>query len=462
MTTALILRRENLMRFGILFLLAFALRWSYVTWKQVGPRAKQGAQEMERVAISWAEQGRLADAFADGSGDTAHVGPLYPMLLGSVYRMLGTDTYHRFIGRSYLGILATCLGIALIPTLAALLSFDRRAGLAAGIVLAVTPTFFWLEIVGDWEQSTTALVLIVLLMLFIRLHDSQWRSWLLVAMGGLSTGLATLFSPTLAPAFVLIIVAESLSGGTHGLRRMIPRVAVLACIAALTMVPWTIRNYRALGGIVPTRSGFGMNLWLGNNPESIGRSSPWEQASKLSWDNPFTSRAELDRLLQVGELAYNREKGDQAVHWITLHPRRFAALTAHRFRLFWLPPADMWAPVTPLAGLRSLLLMATALGAFAGALWLAVAGNSYRWLLLSALIGPSLIYYIVHVNFRYRYPIWALSVLLCCQFLGMLVSFWRAHQIGVDSRRMGHPRPGGAVGAETVSGISATGLRPLG
>ena len=292
MTTALILRRENLMRFGVLFLLAFALRWSYVTWKQVGPRAKQDAQEMERVAISWAEQGRLADAFADGSGDTAHVGPLYPMLLGSVYRMLGTDAYHRFICRSYLGILATCLGIALIPTLAAMLSFDRQAGLAAGIVLAVAPTFFWLEIVGDWEQSTTALVLIVLLMLFIRLHDSQWRSWLLVAMGGLSTGLATLFSPTLAPAFALMIVAESLSGGTHSLRRMIPRVAILACIAALTMVPWTIRNYRAFGGVVPTRSSFGMNLWMGNNPESIGRSSPWDQTSKLSWDNPFTSRAE--------------------------------------------------------------------------------------------------------------------------------------------------------------------------
>ena len=281
--------------------------------------------------------------------------------------------------------------------------------------------------------------------------------------GGLSTGLATLFSPTLAPAFALMIVAESLSGGgTHTLRRMIPRVAVLACIAALTMVPWTIRNYRAFGGVVPTRSSFGMNLWMGNNPESIGRSSPWDQTSKLSWDNPFTSRAELDRLLQVGELAYMREKGDRAVQWITLHPRRFAALTAHRFRLSWLPPADMWAPVTPLAGLRSFLLMATAVGAFAGALWLAVAGSGYRWLLLSALIGPSLIYYIIHVNFRYRYPIWALSVLLCCQFLGMLVRFWRGHQIGVDSGRTGHPRPGEAVGAETVSGISATGLRPLG
>ena len=33
MTTALILRRENLMRFGILFLLAFALRWSYYPGK---------------------------------------------------------------------------------------------------------------------------------------------------------------------------------------------------------------------------------------------------------------------------------------------------------------------------------------------------------------------------------------------------------------------------------------------
>jgi hypothetical protein len=413
-------RREFLLTFCLIFLLAFGLRWTYLVRKGVLTSAEHVPQEMERVAICWAEQGRFADAFVDGSGDTAYLSPVYSVLLGSIYRIVGNDAYLRSIGRTFLGVFMSCLGIALIPSLAEMLRFSRLVGLVSGILLAVTPVFFWLEIIGDWEQSTNAVALIVVFMTFIRLHDCQWTSWRLVAVAGVLVGLAVLLSPSIAPAFALLILVETF-WGTSTLKQMIPRVLVLAALAILILVPWTVRNYQALGGFVPTRSNFGMNLWMGNNPESIGRTNTWDHFPRLSWENPFTSRAELDELLRVGELEYNRQKSRQAIQWISQNPRRFAALTAQRFLLFWFPPADAWAAMTTSPVARSFLLLVTALGAFAGTAWLTLTGNPYRWLILSALIGPSLSYYFVHVNFRYRYPIWALSVLLSCQFFWALL-----------------------------------------
>ena len=150
---------------------------------------------MERVAICWAEQGRLADAFIDGSGHTAYLSPVYSMLLGSIYRLAGPDAYHRSIGRSFLGVFMSSMGIALIPSLAAMLRFSRKVGLVSGILLAVTPVFFWLEVTGDWDQSTNALALIVLLMIFIRLHDCQWSSWRLVVITGVLVRIGGLAQP---------------------------------------------------------------------------------------------------------------------------------------------------------------------------------------------------------------------------------------------------------------------------
>jgi hypothetical protein len=198
-------------------------------------------------------------------------------------------------------------------------------------------------------------------------------------------------------------------------------------------VPWSIRNYRTLGAVVPTRSNFGMNLWMGNNPESIGRSNTWDHSSRLSWDNPFTSKAELDELLRVGEVEYNRQKGRLAMQWITQNPRQFTALTVKRFLTFWFPPVDAWAATTTHPEARSALLLVTALGAFAGVFWLALAGSPYRWLVISALIGPSLIYYLIHVNFRYRYLIWGLSVLLACYFFSAVASAMMSHRNKVAS-----------------------------
>ena len=41
-------------------------------------------------------------------------------------------------------------------------------------------------------------------------------------------------------------------------------------VFTIGLVPWTIRNYRVFGKFIVLRSNFGLELWLGNNPERYG------------------------------------------------------------------------------------------------------------------------------------------------------------------------------------------------
>ena len=45
---------------------------------------------------------------------------------------------------------------------------------------------------------------------------------------------------------------------------------VIAVVASALVAPWIVRNWFALGGFVPVRSNFGLELVMGNNPHANG------------------------------------------------------------------------------------------------------------------------------------------------------------------------------------------------
>ncbi|MEM6489723.1 MAG: hypothetical protein AAF677_15880 [Pseudomonadota bacterium] len=48
------------------------------------------------------------------------------------------------------------------------------------------------------------------------------------------------------------------------------RVAVAAVVVALTVAPWTYRNYVVFDAFVPVSTNLGPILWMGNHPETTG------------------------------------------------------------------------------------------------------------------------------------------------------------------------------------------------
>jgi hypothetical protein len=192
-------------------------------------------------------------------------------------------------------------------------------------------------------------------------------------------------------------------------RNVIPRVALTVAIAALCCVPWTIRNYRAFHAFVPLRSVLGVQLWLGNN----------EQTEDIFRGNlhPIYNETERKHYIDVGEIAYMREKQSLAIDYMLGHPARELHLSWLRFVAIWaggaLHPIDDFFG-TPDPWFRFVLSfnVLVALGTLAGAILLFVQRNAYAF---PCAAFPAIFpwaYYLTLALPRYRLPIDPILMLL--------------------------------------------------
>jgi hypothetical protein len=410
-------QRRTLYFLLLLFALAFSCRLAYILIKQTYTDLR--AAEMERAAACLADHGFLGNVYSDDSGPTAHFAPLYPAFLAAIYRAFGSHTPEGRLAQELAAIVISSLGITLLPVLAQRADLEKGSGWAAALLLAVLPLNLWVETSGAWEQPAAALLLCAILFTIFALQQRLWQSKGLVLLLGILTAAAALLSPTLLPAVALLLLAEFMTRAASRaqLVRLLP-LFLLPCI--LFVGPWVVRNRLVLGGWVALRSDLGMQLWIGNHPESNGKSFD------LSWDNresfifrnnPYLSQSELLTVKDVGELEYMRGKQRLAVAWIREHPGEFLALCAERFRLFWFPPTDLWDATAPRINvLKAVCYSLFAFGMFGEMVFLIFSRHAGRWLWPAAVLGPTLAYLVTHVDARYRYPVFALSALLCCGF----------------------------------------------
>ena len=109
------------------------------------------------------------------------------------------------------------------------------------------------------------------------------------------------------PAIALMLLVE-VAWPTGPRRHVLVGAASVVMVTAVLVAPWMIRNYFALGGFVPLRSNFGMELSFGNHPESTGSSNiDWsdpDMSSKMR--HPHPNAAECRKLADMGEVAYMR------------------------------------------------------------------------------------------------------------------------------------------------------------
>ena len=123
-----------------------------------------------------AKDGYLGHIFEPQSWDgtrSAHVAPLYPMMVASMFRIFGFNTFAGRAAQEALAIIGTVLGFALLPTTAQRLRLPRAAGWIAAFGLAVLPINLWVEASGGWEQPYSALILLAIVLLFCRAVDDS-------------------------------------------------------------------------------------------------------------------------------------------------------------------------------------------------------------------------------------------------------------------------------------------------
>ncbi|PYU17771.1 MAG: hypothetical protein DMG32_27330, partial [Acidobacteria bacterium] len=370
-------------------------------------------QEAGNVAWALALGHGFSSPLVGMQGPTAWVAPVYPMLLALGFKLLSMNPYHVVIFGQVLNSIFSALTCWPIYLLAKKI-FSPRVALVSCWTWAVLPTAILFPLEWIWDQSLTALLLTALICatLYLPAEPSiraarDAHRWLIWAGYGIGWAFALLTNPAIGLLLPLFLAWLAWQRHKSGVPWKGPiGIAVLTCV--LGMVPWTARNYAALGHLVPVKSNFGLEFWLGNNPD-VKIIWTW-------WRSPASDAAESDELHRLGEITYMREKQSQALQFIKAHPGTFLDSSFDRFvdtwTALWDRRVDPWvnalhadAAYTSFCSIFSLLAL---LG-----LLLARRADAFQTFPLSAamLLFP-VTYYITHSAVRYRHPIDPLMTVL--------------------------------------------------
>jgi len=376
----------------IVFVMAFAARFALVLLLPDFDVPIRG--EMERVAISWASTGQLANPYSTPTGPTAHVSPLYPVLLGSIYKLFGTGAGGH-LAQAVFACVISAARCAMLLLLAFLFGLGLRTGLIAGVFGMFYITAFNTELRGSWEAPLAGLFLMVLTLLAMRFSNAPVFGLRTAVAYGVFCGVGVLLSPTLAPPMAAFL-AGTVPMGKRDWKRFAAWLSVLLGGAFLILVPWLVRNQLVMGSPV-LRSNFGLELSLAYNEHA--RAGAFD--SDITDTHPILNPAISRHVAQVGELSFNRERETQAWTWIRHHPAATFRLFSEHVLYFWFPPAR-----NALLKVALGIITVTSIGGF---LQLRSRNRHASFLIVLIWMSFPLIYYVTYWSSRYRYPIeWTL------------------------------------------------------
>lgn len=390
--------------------------------------------EAGRIARSIVECKGFSNPFFADTGSTALLTPVFPYLLAGVFKVFGAYTK-----ASALAILALdCLFSALtcIPVFfIARKSFGERAALWSGWFWAFFPLSIYFAADFIWDTTLATLFLAVLFLIVLPLGDSPsaWR-W---AGFGAFAGFAALTDP------IVMSVAPFLGlwawWRLYRKRQRWFAPGVAAVLAVLIVVaPWFIRNYRAFHAFVPFRSGFGLELYRGNNADDWHWSPPGY--------HPSDSEKEWSEYQQLGEHAYIQLKQREAFAYISSRPVWYAGMSFRRAVYFW---TGFWSfsrrylHEEPFDPPNIVLCAALTLLAFAG-LWSALRGKGIAVAMpyLIVFVFFPLVYYFTHPEDYYRRPMDPFFVILAaCAITSRVRSPSRALSLARETVFGGNPSP---------------------
>jgi len=275
-----------------------------------------------RVARSLVAGSGFANVFAD-TGPTAVVPPVYVYLLAGIFHLFGTYTPTSIVASLALNSLFSAL--TCIPTfLLARICFNSRAARWAGWGWAFYP--YGVYYGADWAWSTCLVTLLLTILFLWALTLEQSRQlWDWLGFGILG-GVAALTEP-------VVLSVVPLLGLWAGWRRMRNRrtwvapVLAAAIGATALIAPWVVRNYEIFHRLIPIRSGFGLELYIGNTSDSLH----WVDRSH----HPNHSNAELAEYARLGEPAFMAFKQQQAARYINGHRLQYLSRVLRRALYMW-------------------------------------------------------------------------------------------------------------------------------
>ncbi len=183
-------------------------------------------------------------------------GPVYPFVLAGLLKATGGS-----LAAARLAQAAIAGATAVLLALAGARLFGRRAGIAAGLLLALSGPVAFVD-VALWEE------VLLLFLATAALAALAWRaSFGAAVLAGVLLGLASASRPTML-LFALAVAAAIAFDRSRP--RRVAAAGVLLLAAGATLAPAVVAASRASGRFLFVRSYGAINLFLGNDPESGG------------------------------------------------------------------------------------------------------------------------------------------------------------------------------------------------
>lgn len=362
--------------------------------------------ETGSIAGSIARGEGFSSPFGEPSGPTAWIGPIYPYLLAGIFKIFGIFSATSAITILSINSLFAALTCWTIFHIADNI-FGRRAGLVASSLWAVAPFFFRYAITWVWDPPISAFLLSAGVLLVLRTNNARWKNWLGL---GMLAGFSALLNPALTTLFPILIAWAGWKLWRRGTHAFFPAAAALLLMVAC-ISPWLIRNRVVFGEWIFLRSNAPFEFSLGNFPGS--------QGVAFAGAHPVINKRVFEEYRELGEIAFNKAKGDKAMGWARTHPSDFFKLTMKRVADFWdgreleyEPLDDPWRPW--------MVMVESALALF-GLLRAALRKIPNLGPIALLLLFYPMPYYIVYTNPRYRHAIEPLMVVLIGY---LLVTIW--------------------------------------
>jgi len=362
--------------------------------------------ESGNIANSLASGKGFSSPFRVSTGPTAWMTPVYPVLLAGVIRLFGAYRFQSYLGAVALNILFSTLACVPIYFAGRRIGGARLGALAAWL-WAVFPNANLLTFESLWDASLDALLGATLLWATLSLgaNPQPKRNWWAYGLLWGFTLMTNAVFALLLPFWLGWIAYRQWKQGNGWAWP----VAVTAGVAVLCCVPWTVRNYEVFHAFVPLRSVMGLQLWQGNNALTT--------PVFLGTQHPIFNSAEREKYIEMGEIAYMREKTSLALEYAEQNPGRVLALTGRRFLSVWLGGTSF--PLRDFLRSRSLWFryvvlfnLLAAIGALAGILALWRSHSDYALPIAAAPLVFPLPYYVTLVEPRYRLPVDPVVLLL--------------------------------------------------
>lgn len=242
--------------------MAFVLRWFHVRALANDPIFAVLLGDSKRY-VEWAAE----IARGDWLGSEAfYQAPLYPYALAVLFGLFGESIDTIRVAQMLTGV-AACVLVAV----AGRSFFDWRAGLVAGLALAVYPPAIFFD--GHVQKASLDLLLMVTLLVTVAKYQADARPrWLMLL--GLSLGCFTLTRENARLLYPLLVAWLFIWHREAALKRRLQIIAVFTMAVLVPIAPVAIRNYAVAGELLISTSQLGSNFYIGNHRGASGVYEP--------------------------------------------------------------------------------------------------------------------------------------------------------------------------------------------